>query len=88
MSLATLGNKTSAVEITHISTHGIWLFAQDEEFFMSYEYFLWFKGQTVEAILNVEQLSQNHYHWLAIDIDLTKEIIKNPGRFPLKVKTT
>ena len=66
----------------------IWLFAHNEEFFMSYEDFPWFKKQSIEAVLNVEELSPAHYYWPAIDVDLTKEIIKNPDRFPLKAKVS
>ena len=82
------GRDTSTLEVTHISSHGIWLFAHNEELFMSYEDFPWFKDQPVKAILNVEQLSKDHYYWPAIDVDLTKEIIENPDKFPLKVKVT
>ena len=82
------GNDTSVCEVTHISSHGIWLFAHNEEFFISYEDFPWFKKQPIEAVLNVEEPSPDHYYWPAIDVDLTKEIIKNPDRFPLKAKVT
>ena len=33
------GKNTSAIEVTHISSDGIWLFAHHEEFFMSDEDF-------------------------------------------------
>lgn len=82
------GNDTSVCEIAYISSHGIWLFAHNEELFMSYEDFPWFKKQPIEAVLNVEEPSPDHYYWPAIDVDLTKEIIKNPDRFPLKAKVT
>lgn len=88
MSLQSRGNDTSVLEVTHISSHGVWLFAQGEELFMSYDDFPWFKDQPVQAILHVVQLSRDHYYWPVIDVDLTKEIIKNPDRFPLKAKTT
>ena len=80
------GKITSEVEVTHISAYGIWLLAHGEELFMPYEDFPWFKEQPVEAILKVEQLSTDHYYWPMIDVDLSKEIIKNPARFPLKAK--
>ncbi|MCE2504137.1 MAG: integron cassette protein [Chlorobi bacterium] len=82
------GKNTSAIEVTHISSDGIWLFAHHEEFFMSDEDFPWFKDRPVRAILNVEELSPERYHCPTIDIDLTREIIKNPGRFPLEAKIT
>ncbi len=87
MRSSVLGNDTSPIEVTHVSSHGIWLLAHDEELFMPYEDFPWFKKQPIEAILNVDELSPDHYYWPAIDVDLTKEIIKNPSRFPLKAKT-
>lgn len=82
------GNDTSTTEITHISLYGIWLLADNEELFMSYDDFPWFKDQPVRAILNVEQPAQGHFYWPEIDVDLSREIINNPDRFPLKAKTT
>ena len=55
---------------------------------MSDEDFPWFKDRPVRAILNVEELSPERYHCPTINIDLTREIIKNPGRFPLEAKIT
>ena len=82
------GNDTSAIKVAHISPHGIWLLAHHEELFMPYKDFPWFKQQPIEAILNVEEPSPNHYYWLVIDVDLTKEIINNPDRYPFKAKVT
>lgn len=55
---------------------------------MPYKDFPWFNQQPIEAILNVEEPSPGHYHWPAIDVDLSKEIIKNPDKFPLVTKST
>ncbi len=88
MRSSALGKNTSEIEVTHVSAYGIWLLTQDEELFMPYEDFPWFKEQTIGAILNVEELSPDHYYWPTIDVDLTKEIIKHPDRFPLKAKIT
>ena len=78
------GSDTLNIEITGISMHGIWLFSHGKELFMSYEEFPWFKKQTVESILNVEELSSGHFYWSDIDVDLTEEMIEYPNRFPLK----
>ena len=86
MSLSTLGTSTSAVEVTHISKHGVWLLTHDKELFMSYEDFPWFMNQPVNAILNVEEQSIGHFYWPDMDVDLTEEMIENPERFPLKAK--
>ncbi len=74
------------IEITNISTHGIWLLAHDKELFMSYEDFPWFKDQTVKSIINVEEQSPGHYYRPDLDVDLSEEIIEHPHRFPLQAK--
>lgn len=81
-------NSTSAVEITHTSSSGIWMLAHQQELFMSYDDFPWFKDQKIKAILDVEEPSPGHFYWPSIDIDLTLEIIKHPDRFPLQAKTS
>lgn len=43
MSLSAPGNSTSAVEVTNISAHGVWLLAHNRELFMPYDNFPWFK---------------------------------------------
>lgn len=86
MNSLTLGNNTSEVEITHISSFGVWLLAYDKELFMSYEEFPWFKDQTVKSIINIEEQSFGHFYWPDIDIDLTLESIEHPERYPLKAK--
>jgi len=78
------GNDTSLVEVTHISSHGVWLLAHGKELFMSYEDFPWFKDQAVKTIINVEEPSPGHFYWPEIDIDLTEEIIEHPEKFPLQ----
>ena len=80
------GNNTSAIEVTNISAHGVWILAHEKELFMSYDDFPWFKDQTVKSILNVEEPSKGHFYWPDLDVDLSVEIIENPSRFPLKAK--
>jgi len=83
MKSVTLGTTTSVVEITHISTHGIWLLLDDEELFMSYEHFPWFKNATIANIVKLERPTPNHLYWPLLDIDLAVESIKHPSKFPL-----
>ena len=80
------GNNTSAIEVTNISAHGVWILAHDKELFMSYDHFPWFKDQTVKSILNVEEPSKGHFYWPDLDVDLSVDIIENPGQYPLKGK--
>ncbi|AFL75691.1 DUF2442 domain-containing protein [Thiocystis violascens] len=88
MSLLAHGNSISNVEVTNISTHGVWLLAHEKELFMSYDDFPWFKEKTVKSIINVEEQSLDHFYWPDLDVDLTREIIEHPERFPLKSKST
>lgn len=86
MSSKTLGKNISAVEVTNISSNGVWLLTGDKELFMSYEDFPWFKDAPVKKILNVEEPHEGHFYWPELDVDLTVEIIEHPERFPLKAK--
>lgn len=86
MSLLARGKSTSAAEVTHVSSHGVWVLVQDEELFMSYQDFPWFKEQPLKSILSVQEAAHGHLYWPEIDVDLTVDIIKNPERFPLKAK--
>ncbi len=83
MSSKPLGKSTSAVEVTNITKHGVWLLAGDREMFMPYEDFPWFKKAKVEDILNVELLHGVHLHWPALDVDLALDSLENPGKYPL-----
>ena len=88
MSSPAHGPNTSEVEVTHISSHGVWLLAHGKEFFMSYEDFPWFKSQPVESIINVEEQGPGHFYWPDIDVDLSQEIIENPEKYPLEARIT
>ena len=58
MSLSALGKNTFPIEVTHVSTYGVWLLAGDCELFMSYEDFPWFKDMPAGKILNVQDPRQ------------------------------
>ena len=74
---------TFLVEITNVSRHGLWLLAGDEELFLPFEQFPWFRGASIERISAVERLTADHLHWPLLDIDLSIESIRNPTAFPL-----
>ena len=83
-----LGIATSPVEITNISKHGFWLLIADEELFLSFNDFPWFKAATIEQISHAERPSENHLYWPELDIDLAVESIRNPSAFPLMARAT
>ena len=81
-----LGKNILSVEITNISSHGIWLLTREKELFIPYEEFPWFKNAPVGKILKVEEPSPGHLYWPELDVDLGIESIEHPERFPLKAK--
>ena len=74
---------TAAIEVSLVSNQGFWLLAEDEELFLSYEDFPWFKEATIAQITNVQRPSADHLYWPSLDIDLSVESVRNPGKFPL-----
>lgn len=78
-----LGISTSTVEVTNISRHGLWLLVDDEELFLPFDEFPWFKEAPLSAILDVRKEGPTHLHWPALDVDLTLESIRYPEKFPL-----
>lgn len=81
-----LGTGTSDVEVTNISRHGFWLLVDEEELFLPFDEFPWFKDAPLQAILNVERLGPEHLHWHALDVDLTLDSIRHPENYPLVSK--
>ncbi|WP_241909327.1 DUF2442 domain-containing protein [Vibrio breoganii] len=80
-----LGKNTS-VKVLGVNPLGLWLLAENEEHFLSFEEFPWFKTAPVNAVFNVEKQGRNGYCWPELDVDLTLDGIKNPDKYPLKAK--
>ncbi|MDP6038698.1 MAG: DUF2442 domain-containing protein [Candidatus Latescibacteria bacterium] len=83
MKSSEVGESISQVEVLNISKHGFWIYVNQEELFLSFEQFPWFKKATVSAILNLELLHGHHLYWPDLDIDLEIESIKDPEKYPL-----
>ena len=83
MTSAARGASTSPVEVTNVSQHGFWLLLEDEELFLPFAEFPWFRDVAVGKILHVELPSSNHLYWPELDVDLAIESIRHPERFPL-----
>jgi len=80
------GIATLAVEVTHISSNGIWLLIEDEELLLTYEEFPWFRKATIGQLSHVERPTKDHLYWPELDIDLSIESIRKPSSFPLIAK--
>jgi len=83
MTFATLGASISPVEVTNISRHGFWVLLNDEELFLAFADFPWFREAAVGKIMHVELPSPHHLYWPELDIDLALESIRHPENFPL-----
>lgn len=88
MTSAALGVPTSLAEVTNISQHGFWLLLGDEELFLPFAEFPWFRDVAVGKILHVELPSSNHLYWPELDVDLAVESIRHPEQFPLVSKVS
>lgn len=76
------------VEVSLASNKGFWLLLNNEELFVPYTEFPWFKQATMEQLTSVEWPTPNHLYWPLLDVDLAVESIRNLGQFPLVAKPT
>jgi len=86
MTSATHGPDTSAVEVTNISQHGFWLLIHEQEVFLPFETFPWFRNAPIGKVLHVELPSPQHLYWPQLDVDLEVESVLHPERYPLVSK--
>ncbi|HMM34142.1 MAG TPA: DUF2442 domain-containing protein [Thermoanaerobaculia bacterium] len=77
------GTSTSAVEVSNVSVHGFWLLLGQEELFIPFKDFPWFRKATIDDLTTVSLPSPGHLHWPALDIDLAVDSVRTPRAFPL-----
>ncbi|MBK6282998.1 MAG: DUF2442 domain-containing protein [Draconibacterium sp.] len=77
------GKNILEVEVTNISVHGFWLLLGENEFFLPFNDFPWFKDARISEISDVSLLNDQHLFWEKLDIDLTLNMIQNPQNYPL-----
>lgn len=83
MRYETHGNGTSVAEVTNISQHGFWMLIHDEEIFLPFEKFPWFRDTSIAKLLHVELPTENHLYWPDLDVDLEVDSIRHPEKYPL-----
>ena len=82
------GTVTSQIEVTNISSHGIWLFVKLKEYFLPFEDFPWFKDAKISDVLDVDLLNDHHLRWESLDVDLELDSLRNPDKYPLVYRTS
>ncbi len=83
MRSGTLGRSTSPAEVTNVSAHGFWLIVDEQEVFVAFQQFPWFREASIRAITNVQLPTPHHLYRPDLDIDLAVESIVHPERYPL-----
>lgn len=86
MNSQTPGTTTSAVEVTHIDCRSLWLYVDGKEHYMPFDEFPWFADATVRQISTIERHGRDHFHWPALDVDLTIDMIDHPEKYPRRFK--
>ena len=77
------GKNISQVEVLNISQFGFWLSIANQEYFLPFDKFSWFKEVKISEILNVKLCRHQHLYWPDLDIDIELESIKHPEKYPL-----
>jgi hypothetical protein len=72
-----------AVEVTNVSPHGFWLLVEQQEYFVSFKDFPWFRDATIGDLMKVDLPSPHHLYWPHLDVDLAIESLDHPERYPL-----
>lgn len=80
------GRGTITAEVVHISSHGLWVHVAEQEYFLPFSEYPWFKEARVAEILNVRLLHGHHLRWPDLDVDLDLDSLKNPEQYPLIYK--
>jgi hypothetical protein len=62
MKSSTRGADTSQIEVSNIDQFGLWVLIQNKEYFLPYDDLPWFRNATVDQILKVELLHQDHLY--------------------------
>lgn len=77
------GTSIFPVELSNVSSHGVWVLVGEEEFFLPFVNFPWFRAATIEQLSAVERPTADHLHWPLLDIDVSVQSIRDPAAFPL-----
>ncbi len=78
--------KTKTAEITNISPFGFWILYNDEEIFVDFKQYPIFYNARISEINDFSIDSMGNFHWEHLDIDIEKDSILHPEKYPLIYK--
>lgn len=76
-------NKTKIAEITNISPFGFWILIQDNEIFIDFKQYPMFYNARISEINDFSTDAMGNFHWESLDIDIEKDAIEHPEKYPL-----
>ena len=82
------GAPSSKIEVSLVSNKGFWLLLDDEELFVPFAGFPWFRQATYEQLATIERPTPNHLYWPQLDVDLAVASIRDPAAYPLVSSAT
>jgi len=77
------GKRTSAVELSNVSAHGLWLLVDERELHLPFEAFPWFREASIAQLARIERPAEDHLRWPDLDVDLSIASIERPESYPL-----
>lgn len=80
------GKNISGVEVLNVSPHGFWLLVKENEYFLDFDLFPWFRSASIGELFDVQLLHEEHLFWKELDVDLDLDSIRNPEKYPLVAK--
>jgi hypothetical protein len=86
MKSAKRGKAILGAEVTHVSTHGMWVLIGEREYFLDFDRYPWFAQGSIAAVTKVKLLHGTHLRWPALDVDIELESLDYPDRYPLSYR--
>ena len=78
------GISTLEYGITNIERFGIWLLADDREYFIKFEDYPVLKKASIEQLLNIKRISPDQFRWPDLDEDIELESLEHPEKYILR----
>lgn len=75
--------KTKTAQISHISPFGLWILIENTEYFIDFKDYPYFYKATLNQILDFSVDICGNFHWESLDIDIEKESLDSPEKYPL-----
>lgn len=79
--------KNLKAEIQNISPFGFWIFDGEKEYFVSFKAYPDFLNCSISQITNFTTDLCGNFHWESLDIDIGKESLEYPEKYPLVYKS-